>query len=65
MEKDLQKFTFKVKDLSGLNLSSDRLDEITVQITAKNLREAQDNIRDYLAKGYFKAERVILEKIEI
>lgn len=60
-----QKFTFELDNISGLNLTTDKLDKLTIQIYADGLRQAQDEIRSYFAKAYLKVEKITLQKIEL
>jgi hypothetical protein len=59
-----QKFTFSVKGIRGTNIMQDKLEEITIQIMASGLRQAQDNIRDYFMKSYLQVDSITLLKIE-
>lgn len=63
MEKE-QKFTFKVSGLRGTSIMQDKLEEVTVEIMATGLRQAQDNMRDYFSKSHMQADSITLLKIE-
>lgn len=64
MENKQQKFTFKVLGARGTNIMQDKLEEITLEIMADGLRQAQDNIRDYFMKSYMQVDGIVLLKIE-
>jgi hypothetical protein len=59
------KFTYKIMGLKGNIVYTDFCsDGIILEIKAKKISEATDNVRQYLTDNYLKCDRIELIKIE-